>query len=176
MPHLELILLDHKYLRKLFEFEQENKAYFELSCHPRPESYNEWQSFKSVQESFIHEIPDSNYKMFLLLAEDQVVGRINLTELAEEDNQVTANIGYRIAKACSGRGYASEGVRLLLEYIREHAICDVVYGGAAIDNFGSQIVMLKNQFQFHEQVFNTDGIFGPGEVYIEYKRVVNDVV
>ena len=55
-------------------------------------------------------------------------------------------IGYHIAKKYNGNGYASNAVKLFLEYLKQNTIYQEIYGVALADNFASRRVLEKNGF------------------------------
>ena len=57
-------------------------------------------------------------------------------------------IGYHIAKAYNGFGYATESVRLFLDYLKQNHVLKEIYGIALADNKASIRVLEKNGFEF----------------------------
>ena len=55
-------------------------------------------------------------------------------------------IGYHIAKEYCGNGYASDAVKLFLEYLKKENKIEIVYGIALMDNVASRRVLEKNGF------------------------------
>lgn len=73
------------------------------------------------------------------LREDgQVIGGMGFHGVPDEDGQVT--IGYGLAPAARGKGYASEALRAVLEFARSQGVASVK-GDADLDNIGSHRVM-----------------------------------
>lgn len=86
--------------------------------------------------------------MYLMRDEaGQVVGRINLYDISREDLP-RAELGYRVGERHNGRGYATAAVALIMaEAFQRHGL-QRVEASTVVDNFASQIVLLKNGFQF----------------------------
>ena len=55
-------------------------------------------------------------------------------------------IGYHIAIEYNGKGYATEAVKLFLDYLKEHTDLTEIYGIALSDNLASRRVLEKNGF------------------------------
>ena len=56
-------------------------------------------------------------------------------------------IGYHIAKKYNGNGYASNAVKLFLEYLKQNTNYQEIYGVALSDNLASRRVLEKNGFK-----------------------------
>jgi ribosomal-protein-alanine N-acetyltransferase len=58
-------------------------------------------------------------------------------------------IGYHIAKAYTGNGYASEAVNLYVEYLKKNTNIKEIYGVALADNLASRRVLEKCGFNLY---------------------------
>ena len=58
-------------------------------------------------------------------------------------------IGYHIAEKYTGKGYATEAVRLFLEYLKQNNKVKEVYGIALASNIASRRVLEKNGFKLY---------------------------
>ncbi|WP_161599302.1 GNAT family N-acetyltransferase [Reinekea blandensis] len=98
----------------LFDFEQSNKNWFEQWVPPRPDSYQHYDSFCTQCDRLRAEMRDGRAGYFLGYLGDSLVGRFNLTTLQEG----TADVGYRIGQAFTGRGLAFPFASLLVDEAR----------------------------------------------------------
>ena len=99
-------------------------------------------------ETLVAEQEKGLHFMYLVLnAQDQLVGRVNLTEIVWEPCR-KAELGYRIGERHQGKGHATAAVRLVLEQAASAHGLRRVGAGTAPQNIGSQIVLIKNGFQF----------------------------
>ena len=65
-------------------------------------------------------------------------------------------IGYHVAIAYNGCGYATNAVQLFLEYLKQNASIKQIYGIALADNKASLRVLEKNGF---EMIFKGQGLY-----------------
>ena len=86
--------------------------------------------------------------MYLIRNEkEELVGRVNLVSIARELFQ-KAEVGYRIGKEYNRKGYATEAVKLACKEGFEKYKLHRIEAGTSIKNIGSQIVLIKNGFEF----------------------------
>ena len=88
-------------------------------------------------------VPDSHYYLWV---DDEPVGLYNLRHfLSDALRDGAGHVGYCIEKKYRGKGYATEGLRLLVEKARELPIdTDEIYLSALKNNPASLRVMQKN--------------------------------
>lgn len=65
-------------------------------------------------------------------------------------------IGYHIAKAYTGQGYATEAVNLFLKYLKDNNALKEIYGIALADNIASRRVLDKCGFKL---IFEGEGLY-----------------
>lgn len=141
-------LLDHSCEEKLFKFELENRLFFEEIGLPRVDSYYDYNNFKTIVKEIIEEQEKGLVYMYLVLGDcSNIVGRINLVSIMR-GNLNKAELGYRIGEKYQGKGYGTNGVRLVLDEAAKNHKLHRIEAGTSPDNIGSQIVLIKNGFQF----------------------------
>jgi ribosomal-protein-alanine N-acetyltransferase len=156
-------------INEVFDFEKTNRTYFESVLPPRPNTYNQLASFTEVMINLLKEQVDGLYYMFLI--EDcngTLVGRINLN--VEESNEILeAEVGYRIGENYQGKGYASEALKLIINYAFDELKMNQLSAGTASNNIGSKRVLEKNGFIFHsteKDVMEINGTSIDGCLYL----------
>ena len=127
----------------LFRFELENRAWFERWVGPRPPSY--WE-LGSLREVIRRQIADGE-PMFLIVAEGEILGRLNL--MAPTDG--VAQLGYRVGARHAGRGVASRAVELALAEAEARGIW-TLEARVAASNPAARRVLDKARFQPVAQV------------------------
>lgn len=102
-----------------------------------------WRNYEQGKNMDEGHVPDTHY---FLWGDDEPVGIFNLRhQLNDALRKGAGHIGYGIAKEYRGRGYATEGLRLLLEEARKLPIdTDEAYMSVLKNNPASLKVMLKN--------------------------------
>lgn len=148
MKGISIKLLTLEDAERLFEFETKNRNYFERIELARNNAYYERDSFQEILEELIVEQQRDLHYMYLVLNEQgEVVGRINLTGVMREPLR-KAELGYRIGEQHQGKGVATTAVKLILTQAYEVHKLHRIEAGTAPHNIGSQIVLIKNGFQF----------------------------
>ncbi|QOR67811.1 GNAT family N-acetyltransferase [Cytobacillus suaedae] len=134
---IKLLQLDDANL--LYQFEKENKEYFETMVPSRGQEYYVFDHFLKQLHSLLDEQAEGlSYFYLIKSVNGEIVGRINLVDI--EDS--TGHLGYRVGEKYLGRGIASQAVRELLSTttIRE------INAKTTSNNFASQRVLERNQF------------------------------
>ena len=132
--------------RDIFEFEAENKDFFESVLPLRNEGYYKFDSFVTIMDQLMTEQEEGQFYMYLIRdSNNTVVGRINL-QIKEEKGIRKAELGYRVGKAFQGNGYASKAVKLIIDEAFTHLSVVEIYAGTAKDNVGSRKVLERNGF------------------------------
>lgn len=148
MANIGIKLLEKSDEEELFKFELENRAFFESKFLSRDSSYYNFNSFKSIVKELIEEQKKDLVYMYLITTENgEIVGRANLVSITRE-NFNKAELGYRIAENHQGKGYATSAVKLVLDEATSTHKFHRIEAGTSPDNIGSQIVLIKNGFQF----------------------------
>lgn len=150
MPRLSLHLVSVRDAAEIIAFELENRAFFAQSVPDRGDDY----FVPANMERFLAEVEaeQAREECFLYLVrneEGELVGRVNLVDI-EKGDRPSASLGYRVGARHAGKGFASEAVRLALGAAAERGIVSIT-AMTTIENIGSQIVLLRNGFQFTER-------------------------
>ena len=148
MDEITIRLLSRDDAKELFEFETENREYFESVWLPRNVAYYEWASFlEMLHDSLEKQENDQSYIYSIFDRQGKMVGRISLMYV-ERGYLNMAEIGYRLAKHCHGRGYATAAAGLALERAKDVHKLHKLEAVAALENIASQRVLEKNGFRF----------------------------
>lgn len=148
MSGVRIDLLCETDAEPLLAFEQENRVFFARTIGDRGDEYFNLAYIRRMLAEVIEEQSRGLRYMYLMRDEaGQVVGRINLHDVARDDLP-RAELGYRVGERHNGRGYATAALRLVLaEAFGAHCL-ERVEASTVADNVASQIVLLKNGFQF----------------------------
>lgn len=143
---VKLLSLDDT--NKLFDFEVENRLYFEAIGLSRSEAYYNYVSFEEIVKDLVKEQDLGVHFMYLITNEqDEVVGRINLTDIIKGPLN-KAELGYRIGEKHQGKGYATSAAKVIISKAKMVHNLHRIEAGTSPQNIGSQIVLIKNGFQF----------------------------
>ena len=139
MPALQLLRLDHA--PALLAFERENRAYFAASVPDRGDEF--FAEFDTRYAQLLAWQAAGTDYLHLLVAEGgEVVGRVNLTEVADG----SAELGYRIAQKAAGQGLATAAVGKVRELAATEYRLSRLRARVTQDNPASRKVLEHNGF------------------------------
>ncbi len=132
----------------LLRFEEENRAFFEATLPPRPASYYALEHVERTIAASLEEARAGTAYLYVVVEPDgTIVGRANLFDVARGPVQ-GAELGYRIGERHQGRGHATRAVAHVIREAFERWDLHRVEASTAAANVASQIVLLRNGFQF----------------------------
>ncbi|RHE64019.1 GNAT family N-acetyltransferase [Streptococcus gordonii] len=150
---ISLELMSEENSIDVYSFEKENQEYFERNLPPRPANYFDSEGFKKITAELLAEQDNHNAYMHIIRdSQGVMVGRIDLSVL--ENDQKTAELGYRIGGNYTNLGYVSEAVKLVLDKAFHAYGLNKIIAGTATDNLASKRVLLKNGFTFSKIIEN----------------------
>ncbi len=139
MPDLQLIRLDHA--PALLAFERENRAYFAASIPDRGDEF--FAEFDTRYAQLLEwQATGTDYLHVLVAEGGEVVGRVNLTEVADG----SAELGYRIAQKAAGQGLATAAVRKVRELAATEYGLTRLRARVTVGNPASRKVLEHNGF------------------------------
>ncbi|MDN7240673.1 GNAT family N-acetyltransferase [Planococcus sp. N028] len=128
--------------QELFEFENENRGFFEKMIPSRGNDYYTWDTFIERHWVLLNE-QERGLSHFYLIKDrtGNIAGRINLVDIDLITNE--AEIGFRIGEAYVGKGIANRALNLLLY---SESTIKKIHAKTTTVNFASQRVLEKNGF------------------------------
>ena len=148
MGKIIIKLLERSLEEKLFKFELENRSYFENIGFPRVDGYYDFNNFKTIINELTEEQEDELIYMYLIIDDSgDIVGRVNLVSIVRGSLN-KAELGYRVGENYQSKGYGTNAVRLVLDEASKKHKLHRIEAGTSPDNIGSQIILIKNGFQF----------------------------
>lgn len=139
IPDLQLVRLDHA--PALLAFERENRAYFAASIPDRGDEF--FAEFDMRHAQVLERQAAGTDYFHLLVAEGgEVVGRVNLAEVADG----AAELGYRIAQKAAGQGLATAAVRKVRQLAATKYELSRLRARVTLDNPASRKVLEHNGF------------------------------
>lgn len=139
---MELELLEEKHFQSLFEFEKNNRDWFEQFVPPRPSSYDSFASFRDITNSLIEQHEEGTGYFYVVVQDGEVIARANIIDVTDDK----CEIGYRVCQNWSGKGVASFAVNELSEIARDELDLHLLTAKAAINNPASMRVLEKSNF------------------------------
>lgn len=145
---------------KLFEFELENRGYFEEMVPSRGDDYYNFEIFRQRNKILIDEQAQGlSYYYLIKDKEGTILGRINLVDI--EKSEGISHIGYRVGKAYAGKGIAKIALGLLLKDTAKLNVKRIL-AKTTTNNMASQKVLEKSGFKHvttDKQKFKMNGQF-----------------
>ncbi|MEU9305425.1 GNAT family N-acetyltransferase [Streptomyces sp. NPDC048269] len=136
---LQLLRPDHA--EALLAFERENRAYFAASVPDRGDRY--FTGFEERHRALLAEQATGVCLFHVLVgAGGEVLGRVNLVDLADG----SAEIGYRIAERAAGRGVATSAVHEVCALAGAEYGLTTLTAVTTLDNAGSRAVLARTGF------------------------------
>ncbi|ERJ12195.1 GNAT family N-acetyltransferase [Haloplasma contractile] len=146
--NVKIELLSTKHIDELLTFEKENRLFFESSIPGRKESYYSKENLVHIVKEIEEEQDAGLCYMYLIRnKKGELVGRVNLFSIVRGIFE-KAELGFRIAEKHNGKGYATQAVKLVLNEAFNNYNLHRVEAGTSPNNIGSQIVLIKNGFEF----------------------------
>lgn len=126
----------------LFDFELENRNFFETMVPSRGADYYIWDTFMKRHRELLNE-QESGLSHFYLVkdVDGRIAGRINLVDI--DTAMSTAEIGFRIGKADAGKGIGTHALWQLLSTV---STIKHIHAKTTTVNKGSQKILEKNGF------------------------------
>lgn len=141
-------LLKESDAQELFTFELKNRAFFERVGFPRGDNYYELNNFNIIIKEQIEEQKKGLSYMYLIKNHSgMILGRINLVSIVRGIFN-KAELGYRMGEEHQGKGYATNAIKLVLDEAANKHKLHRIEAGTSPNNIGSQIALIKNNFQF----------------------------
>jgi [ribosomal protein S5]-alanine N-acetyltransferase len=133
-------------LHELLAFELKNRAFFEQHINARPvDFYCEVGVSNAIAAAERDANEDKAYQYIVRDDSNELIARVNLTRVRRAHFH-SAELGYRVAQAHVGKGYAREAVRLALEKaFNDHRLVRIE-ATSRPENIGSVKVLTHNGF------------------------------
>ena len=105
----------------LFNFEVENRTFFEKMVPTRGDEYYNFETFKKRHETLLKEqVIGSSYFYLIKDKHNSILGRINLVDI--DKHKKIGYLGYRVGQVHTGKGIANKALKLLLEIISDEDV------------------------------------------------------
>lgn len=155
---------------KLYEFEIENRDFFETMVLSRGDDYYNMETFKIRHERLIGEQTIGQSHFYLIKNENGfILGRMNLVDIDKSLN--LGYVGYRVGEAYTGKGIAGKALKLLMGIISRVGIKEIL-AKTTSNNIASQKVLEKNGFQRTKTSNEEFEMNGQRLSFVHYKRTI----
>ncbi|MGN8646762.1 GNAT family N-acetyltransferase [Gracilibacillus sp. HCP3S3_G5_1] len=132
--------------KKLYEFELENRDYFEKMVPSRVEEYYNLETFKIRHGALLDEQTKGRSYFYLIKNENgSILGRMNLVDI--DTSLRLGYIGYRVGEAHTGKGVANKALKLLIGMVSKQGVKQIL-AKTTTNNIASQKILEKNGFKY----------------------------
>lgn len=140
---ISLNLMQKVDAQALFQFENQNRLFFEKMVPSRGDNYYNFASF-TIRHCKLLEEQQNGLSNFYLIKNNsgEIVGRVNLVDIDKRNN--IADIGFRIGAEYVGKGIGNQALKLLL---KTDLSVKQIRGKTTTVNQASQKVLEKNDFK-----------------------------
>ncbi|MEH7108370.1 GNAT family N-acetyltransferase [Bacillus sp. JJ1764] len=127
---------------ELFQFECENRAFFEKMVPSRGNQYYQFENFTESISELLKEQREGISYFHLIKHSGTIIGRMNLVDIVAG----RGDLGYRMGEKYAGKGFASKALHMLLQKVREYNL-EEIHAKTTNLNIQSQKVLEKNHFK-----------------------------
>lgn len=147
---MQLEPLSKHHLKQLFDFELENRAWFESLIEPRNDNFYSEQSVEQHIGEELNKVNSGSAFCGLLIKDNEIVARANLRDVCANK----AVVGYRVSKHFVSQGYASFCLASLIEISRTELNVQSLEAKVLENNPASKHVLLKQGFEIVGRIPN----------------------
>jgi ribosomal-protein-alanine N-acetyltransferase len=141
----------------------------------RPESfYTRAGQLAAIDDAVERRQTGTGYA-FAIVADAAIVGQVNLSNVVRGPF-CSANLGYWVGAASTGRGLATEAVRLVLAEAFGPLVLHRVEAGTLLDNGASRRVLARNGFRLIGVARRYLQIAGEWRDHVLFERLIDDAV
>lgn len=146
MPKIFLLPATVGFAADLYQFELENRAFFEARINARSDAYYSLDAVTKALQVAEHEATsDVGYQFLICDTALNIVGRINLTRVRRAHFH-SAELGYRIAELACGKGYASAAIRQVVDKAFVELDLKRIEAAVSVHNLASIRALQRNGF------------------------------
>lgn len=162
MTKLILTPASVEFAADLYQFELNNRAFFESRINARPDSYYSLDSVtKALQVAENEAKLDVGYQFLMCDKALNIIGRINLTRIRRAHFH-SAELGYRIAELECGKGYASSAIGEVLGKAFLELDLKRIEAAVSVSNLASIRALQRNGFSQYghaKRSFELNGVW-----------------
>ncbi len=156
--------------KMLYEFELENRDYFEKMVPSRGNDYYNWEFFNTRHDALLEEQVKGLSYFYLIKNENGViVGRMNVVDIDKSRN--LGYLGYRVGEAHTGKGIANKALKLLLSIMKEGGIKHIL-AKTTTNNIASQKILEKNGFKHISTSDEEFKMHGQSLKFVNYQWII----
>lgn len=140
---MQLELLSEHHLKQLFDFELDNRSWFESLIEPRANDFYSKQGVEQHINAELDKVSSGSAFCGLLIKDNEIVARANLRDITSKK----AFVGYRVSKRFLSQGYAGFCLASLVEIAKREFSVQFLEAKVLENNPASKRVLLKQGFE-----------------------------
>lgn len=170
---LRLLICGEEYSAALLNFVTENKEFFApWESRRLPAFYTEEFQAQVLRAEFQAALRCAYLRYYLFLKEDseRIIGTVSFSNISRGEDK-SCRVGYKLAKAHTGRGYAEEALRLLLAEIHKDLSIHRVEADIMPDNLPSLRLIERLGFVYEGVARSSHEINGVWSDHLRYSYI-----
>ncbi|KMK75502.1 GNAT family N-acetyltransferase [Alkalihalobacillus pseudalcaliphilus] len=164
------MLFTIEYLKKedeksLFDFEVQNRSFFETMIPSRGEAFYQVSEFQQRHQLLLEE-QERGESLFYLIKDQKkrIIGRMNVTDIKTSE----AELGYRLGQEVVGKGIATQALAKLINELSTNQLVTKLKAKTTSNHFASQKVLEKNGFIKVEESADSFKFLGEDVYFVHY--------
>lgn len=170
---LQLLICNDEYAAALLDFVTENKEFFS-PWEPRrlPAFYTEEFQAQVLRTEFQAILRSTYLRYYLFLKDDpeRIIGTVSFSNISRGEDK-SCRVGYKLAKNCTGKGYAEEAVRRLLTEVHNDLSIHRVEADIMPDNLPSLHLIERLGFSYEGIARSSHEINGKWTDHLRYSYI-----
>ncbi|MGN1083418.1 MAG: GNAT family N-acetyltransferase [Lachnospiraceae bacterium] len=170
---LQLLICNEEYSAALLDFMTENKDFF-APWEPRrlPAFYTEEFQAQVLRAEFQAMLRSVYLRYYLFLKEDpeRIIGTVSFSNLSRGEDK-SCRVGYKLAKAYTGKGYAGEALRRLLPELHKELGIHRIEADIMPDNLPSLRLIERLGFSYEGVARSSHEINGVWTDHLRYSYI-----
>lgn len=143
-------ILSREHTKLLFEFENNNKAWFERFIEPRADNFYSQHGIGKHIETASQSMAKGNSYSSILIDNNAIIARANLKDITQH----SAFIGYRVAENATSKGIASYCLSQLIQLAQNNYGISQLNAMVLENNPASMRVLKKHHFKIVRTIPN----------------------
>lgn len=170
---LFLIVCNEEYAPALLSFMTENKEFFApYEPHREPAFYTESFQAQVLRAEFQALLRHTYLRYYLFLKEDpeHIIGTVSFSGISRTDDK-SCRVGYKLDQRCTGKGYATEALKLLLPELHKNLHIHRVEADILPENAPSLHLIERLGFSYEGVARSSHEIGGVWRDHLRYSYI-----
>ena len=173
---LLLLACNEEYAPALLAFMTNNRDFFSpYESHREPAFYTEAFQAQVLRAEFQALLHHTYIRYYLFLKEDptRIIGTVSFSNISRTDDK-SCRVGYKLDKAYTGKGYATEALHLLMEEMHKNLHIHRMEADILLENSPSLRLIERLGFTYEGVAKSSHEIGGVWRDHLRYSYIFAD--